>query len=202
MNHKFQIMSKSVLIPHKCQPLWCWSKSCLLLLQRTALFALPSSWSFIKMFLSESRVLLLHPFYIALSFFRWAFLGELVCQFKQFLHPAGTHRLLFLHKKKGEKECILAHRSCLADVKSWNKWRFVRAQDWRISTAPVHPAAPIYQCNIVASQQRNCTNLLMHQFTNDAYSTYTHPSSNTPMHHFALQQCTVSRVQWNECHVI
>ena len=105
-------------------------------------------------------------------------------------------------QKKGEKEWILAHRSCLADVKSWNKWRFVRAQDWRISTAPVHPAAPIYQCNIVASQQRNCTNLLMHQFTNDAYSTYMHPSSNTPMHHFALQQCTVSRVQWNECHVI
>ena len=138
---------------------------------------------------------------LSLSFFRWAFLGELVCQFEQFLHPAGTHRLLFLHKK-GEKECILAHRSCLADVKSWNKWRFVRAQDWRISTASVHPAAPIYQCNIVASQQRNCTNLLMHQFTNDAYSTYTHPSSNTPMHHFALQQCTVSRVQWNECHVI
>ena len=87
----------------KCQPLWCRSKSCLLLLQPTALFTLPSSWSFIKMFLSESRVLLLHPFYNALSFFRWAFLGELVCQFEQFLHPAGTHRLLFLHKKGRER---------------------------------------------------------------------------------------------------
>ena len=144
-------MSKSVLIPHvKSQPLWCRSKSCLLLLQRTALFALPSSWSFIKMFLSESRVLLLHPFYIALSFFRWAILRELVCQFQQFLHPPGTHPTgCYFCTKKCEKECILAHRSCLADVKSWNKWRFVRAQDWRISTAPPQPAAPIYQCNIV-----------------------------------------------------
>ena len=103
-----------------------------------------------KMFLSESRVLLLHPFYIALSFFRWAILRELVCQFQQFLHPPGTHPTgCYFCTKKCEKECILAHRSCLADVKSWNKWRFVRAEDWRISTAPPQPAAPIYQCNIV-----------------------------------------------------